>query len=64
MAKFNGKVTLTEFKRNAVQVVVFGAHEDDTQWQTALAKARTWRRAAAVLPRLHPMIAIAMGEEF
>lgn len=63
MAKFNGKVTLIDFKRAAVQLEVLGA-QDDAEWKRALSKARTWRRAAACLPYLHPMLAIATREEF
>lgn len=63
MAKFNGKVTLSEFKKAAVQVDVMGA-KDDAEWQRALLRARTWRRAAACLPYMHPMLAIASREEF
>jgi len=62
MAKFNGKVTLTQFKKAAVQLEVLGG-KDDSEWQRALSRARTWRRAAACLPFLHPMLAIANGEE-
>ena len=62
MAKFNGKVTLAQFKQAAVQIHVFHS-EDDKEWQRALEQARTWRRAAAILPTYHPMRAIAMHEE-
>lgn len=62
MAKFNGKVTLGEFKRAAGQVVVYG--NVDSEWREALERARTWKLAARVLPASHPMLAIASGEEY
>lgn len=64
MAKFNGSLTLGEFKRAAGQVQVFDQPAEDHVWQEALARARTWRRAAAVLPWHHPMQAIVRHEEF
>lgn len=63
MAKFNGQVTLREFKRAAVQLEVLG-EEFDAEWRRALSNARTWRIAAATLPTRHPMLAIASREEF
>lgn len=62
MAKFNGQVTLHQFKQAAAQVVVLQAG-GDSEWREALAKARTWRRVSQVLPHRHPMLAIACGEE-
>lgn len=62
MPKFNGKVTLAAFKKAAVQIHVFHS-EDDQEWRKALEAARTWRQAAIVLPRFHPMRAIACREE-
>lgn len=61
MAKFNGKVSLVEFKKAAGQVEVYGTA--DCKWRQALERARTWRAAALVLPSRHPMLAIASGEE-
>jgi hypothetical protein len=62
MAKFNGGVTLREFKKSAVQLEVLGAVQD-AEWRTALVQARTWQAACRVLPFTHPMLAIAAGEE-
>lgn len=62
MPKFNGHITLTQFKKAAVQIHVFHS-PDDEEWRKALERARTWRRAAAVLPTYHPMRAIACHEE-
>ncbi len=61
MAKFNGRVSLVDFKKVAGRVEVYGTA--DYEWRQALERARTWRRAAAVLPSRHPMLAIASGEE-
>ena len=62
MSKFNGKVTLATFKKAAVQIHVFHS-PDDNEWRRALEQARTWRRAAAVLPTFHPMRAIISEAE-
>jgi len=61
MAKFNGKVSLVEFKKVAGRVEVYGPA--DCEWRQALERARTWRVAALVLPSRHPMLAVASGEE-
>lgn len=63
MPKFNGQVTLVQFKKAAVQIKVFDGTEDDAEWQKALERVRTWKAAARVLPSRHPMLPIAMGEE-
>ncbi len=62
MPKFNGKVTLAEFKKAAVRLEVLG-QEADGEWKRALEGVRTWKKAALVLPFRHPMLAIAAGEE-
>ena len=61
MAKFNGQVSLVQFKKVAGQVEIYGAA--DAEWRAALERARSWRAAALVLPSRHPMLAIASGEE-
>lgn len=62
MAKFNGGVTLREFKKAAVQLEVLGAVQD-AEWRAALERVRTWQAAMVVLPFAHPMLVIAAGEE-
>lgn len=63
MGKFNGQVTLREFKAKAGQLVVLGQPLQEEEWRLALAKAKSWKAAAKVLPSRHPMLAIACGEE-
>lgn len=62
MAKFNGRVTLSEFKRAAVRIDVYHFPED-REWQRALEAARTWKQVREVLPGSHPMRPIACKEE-
>lgn len=62
MAKFNGRVTLTQFKKAAVSIEVFYS-PDDMEWRAALERARTWKQAANILPSIHPMRAIASRVE-
>jgi len=62
MAKFNGGVTLREFKKAAVQMEVLGAVQD-AEWRVALERVRSWKAARIVLPFAHPMLAVAAGEE-
>jgi len=62
MVKFNGGVTLREFKKSAVQLEVLGAVQD-AEWRVALERVRSWKAARSVLPFAHPMLAVAAGEE-
>ena len=62
MAKFKGQVTLSEFKKAAVQLEVLGERQD-SEWRLALSQAKSWKRAAHCLPATHPMLAIASREE-
>jgi len=62
MAKFNGQLTLSEFKKAAVQLEVLGERQD-SEWRLAPSPAKSWKRAAHCLPATHPMLAIASREE-
>lgn len=65
-------ITLVEFKMKAAGCTVYqrGANDvsgwqQDAEWRAALGKARSWAKAAEVLPWRHPLAATAAngGEE-
>lgn len=61
MPKFNGTITLGQFKKAAGKVAIYGT--EDAEWRSALERARSWRAAAMALPYRHPMLAIAAQSE-
>ena len=71
MAK-QGGIRFAEFKSKAAGCTVYQRGPDDisglaqdAEWRAALQQARTWARAAEVLPWRHPLAATAAngGEE-